>query len=78
VLGTAIAALAVDRHAAREHQAAVEARVVQGPEQDRRAEVVVADVGGDVADVDPHPDHRRLMRDGVDARHGRRRRRGIA
>ena len=32
------------------------------------AEVVVADVVGDVGDIDAEPDHRRLVADRVDAR----------
>jgi hypothetical protein len=36
---------------------------MKGPEERRRAEIVVAHVVDDVAHVHPEPDHRRLMRD---------------
>ncbi len=59
VLGAPVAALAVDDHAAREHERDRAPRELA--EKRRRAEVVVADVVGDVAEVGPETDHRRLM-----------------
>jgi hypothetical protein len=66
VLGAAVAALAVDDHARGEHQAAREAAPGERAQQHRGAEVVVAGVVGDVADVGAEPDHRRLVADVLD------------
>jgi hypothetical protein len=73
VLLARVAALAVHDHARREHEAAVEAARGQGPQQLCGREVVVADVGGQVAEIDAQADHRRLV---ADMGHARGRPRG--
>ena len=67
VLVAPVPALAVDDHAAGQHQPAPERPPPQGLEQGGGAGVVVGDVGADVAEVDAQPDLGRLVADGVDA-----------
>ena len=69
VLGAGVAALAVDDHAGGEHQPAGEAARGKRLEQDGGAEVVVADVVGDVLEVAAEADHRRLVTHRGHARH---------
>ena len=56
-----VPAFAVDDHAAREHEAAREARSVQRAEQHGGAQVVVPDIVDGVAEILPDAHHRRLM-----------------
>ena len=68
MLRARVAALAVDDHARGEHEAPAEAaRAASARSSCAVREVVVADVVGDVAEVDAEPDHRRLVADGGDA-----------
>ena len=78
MLRARVAALPVDDHARGQHQPAREAGGGERAQQLRGGEIVVADVVGQVAEVDAEPDHRRLMADSARAAHGRGRHRGIA
>ena len=69
VLAASVSPLAVDHHAARDHDRPAEASLVQRTEQRRGAEIVVGDVGVDVGEVDAQPHHRRLVADRVDTLH---------
>ena len=61
--GAAVGALAVDDHAAREHQPPAEAVGRQRPQEHGRREIVLAHVVGDVAEVAAEADHSRLVGD---------------
>ncbi len=65
VVGTGVAALAVDDHRGGQHQP-VDAFLVHGGEQGGGAEVVVTGVRRQVGDRDPGADDRRLVADHVD------------
>ncbi len=78
VLGARVAPLAVDDHAACEHEAPADAGGGELAQQDRGAQVVVADVVDDVAEVDAEPDHRRLVADVIDAGQATSDDRGVA
>ncbi|CAA9499460.1 MAG: hypothetical protein AVDCRST_MAG13-2133 [uncultured Solirubrobacteraceae bacterium] len=66
VLRARVAALAVDHHGRGLHEPPAEPAGGEGAQEDGGAQVVVGDVVGDVADVRPEADHRRLVADGVD------------
>ena len=62
-VGATVGPLAVDDHAAGEHQPAGEPRWRRASEEHGGGEIVVADVVGDVWEIDAESDHRRLVGD---------------
>jgi hypothetical protein len=70
VNGAAVSTFSIDDHAAGQDQTSLEPSAVEGAEQDCGRQVVVPAVRLDVAEVDPQPDHGRLMRHRVDAPDG--------
>jgi len=70
VLGAAVPPLAVDHHAAREDQPAVEPPLVERAQQDRGAKRVVLDVVGRIGEVDAKANHGRLVGDAFDSPRG--------
>ena len=61
VLGAAIAPLAVDHHAAGQHDSSGKVPLVQGAQQHRSADVIVVDILVDIRKIDAETDHRALM-----------------
>jgi hypothetical protein len=78
VLGAAIHPFAVHDHARGQHEPPAEASSRELAQQHRGTDVVVRDVVGHVEEVDPEPDHARLVAHVVDAADRPRHRLGVA
>ena len=78
VVPTSVAAFAVDDHGRGQDGPACEAQLVEDPQSDGPADVVVLHISRRVAEVEPESDLSGLMADGVGTDHGRSPRIGVA